>query len=46
MDVHFFTKGEKGERYKLLLDAKREMMLFDRERVKEKLSIEREKIDL
>lgn len=42
MDKHFFAKEEK-EKYNLFLDVQREMVLFDRERAKEKLSIERER---
>ena len=42
MDGLFFAKEvKKEERYKLLIDVQRERMKFDRERVKEKLKMEK-----
>lgn len=48
MDKHFFSVKEvnKEETYKHLSNMQRERIEFDRERVKEKLSIERENIDM
>lgn len=46
MDQHFSAKKvKKGERYKLFLDVQMERMEFGRENMKEKLSIEGEKIE-
>ena len=47
MDGHFtIRENKKEERYKVMLDAQKERMEWDRKRAKKKLEIEREKIEL
>lgn len=39
-------KEEKEERYRVFLDVQMKRMLFNRQRMKQNLSLEREKIDM
>jgi hypothetical protein len=44
--IFSIKENKKEERYKLMLDAQKEMMEWDRKRTEKKLGIEREKIEL
>ena len=46
MDGHFSARGNKEERYKLMLDVQKKRMKWDRKRAEKKLEIGRGKIEL